>query len=109
MLEQAGIRSPAQVYERGDRLVCLSGPYGDELGQLEAFLLENFYRHPNLLEQGENAQRWLRQLFEALCRDKTKMPGYYQQLSENQGLERTVTDYIAGMTDAYCRKMLEKI
>jgi dGTPase len=36
------------------------------------------------------------------------MPGYFQRFIPQQGLQRTVCDYIAGMTDRFCLKMLEE-
>jgi dGTP triphosphohydrolase len=36
------------------------------------------------------------------------MPVHYQKLAGQEGLERTVIDYIAGMTDGFCRKTVEK-
>ena len=37
------------------------------------------------------------------------MPGYFQRFIPQQGLQRAVCDYIAGMTDRFCLKMLEEI
>jgi dGTPase len=36
------------------------------------------------------------------------MPGYFQKLADEEGLQRTVCDYIAGMTDRYCLNLLER-
>jgi dGTP triphosphohydrolase len=36
------------------------------------------------------------------------MPEYFRQLAEKNGLPRTICDYIAGMTDRFCLKMLEQ-
>jgi dGTP triphosphohydrolase len=37
------------------------------------------------------------------------MPGYFQRFIPEQGLQRPVADYIAGMTDRFCLKMLDEI
>ena len=85
----------------------LSKKNNSRLEQLEKFLLENFYSHKTLIQTTDKIRQWLGTLFEKLCKEQGLMPDYYQQLVANQGLERTVCDYIAGMTDRYCLKMLE--
>ena len=35
--------------------------------------------------------------------------GYFQRFIPQQGLQRAVCDYIAGMTDRFAYKMLEEI
>jgi dGTPase len=37
------------------------------------------------------------------------MPRYFQRFIEKQGLQRAVCDYIAGMTDRFCLKILNEI
>jgi len=49
------------------------------------------------------------QLFERLCRNPDLMPGYFQRFIPEEDLQRTVTDYIAGMTDRFCLKILNEI
>jgi dGTPase len=44
-----------------------------------------------------------------VCKEQGLMPDYYQQLACKEGLERTVCDYIAGMTDRYCLKLLGEV
>jgi dGTPase len=51
-------------------------------------------------------QGWLAELFERLCRRPDLMPGYFQRFIPQHGLQRAVCDYIAGMTDRYCLKLL---
>jgi dGTPase len=37
------------------------------------------------------------------------MPGYFQRFIPEQGLQRAVCDYIAGMTDGFALKTLKEI
>jgi len=37
------------------------------------------------------------------------LPGYFQSFIPKHGLERTVCDYIAGMTDRFAANLLEKL
>lgn len=64
--------------------------------------MEQMYLHPDLQTSAEQAGHWLRTLFTSLCRRPDAMPRYYRGLIDTEGLERTVCDYIAGMTDRFC-------
>jgi dGTPase len=103
----AGIETIEDVYGNSENLIVLSQENNSKLEQLEKFLLENFYSHKSLLQTSGKIRQWLGALFGKLCKEQGLMPDYYQQLAAKQGLERTVCDYIAGMTDRYCLKMLE--
>jgi len=108
-LAEANITTVADVYSRSENLIVLSPESDAELAELEKFLLQNFYLHPRLAEAANKAAEWLGRLFETLCQKPQLMPGYFQRFIENHGLQRTVCDYIAGMTDRFCLKMLEEI
>ena len=69
--------------------------------ELEAFLMENVYRHPQVMCIRENAQNVLRELFERLKIDKDLLPKNYQRRAKEMGINRTICDYLAGMTDRF--------
>ncbi len=102
----ASIKTVDDVYAISENLIVLSGKSEAELLELEKFLLENFYQHKSLIQTSGKVREWLEQLFEKICRKPHLMPGYFQRLAAAEGLQRTVCDYIAGMTDRYCLKML---
>jgi len=98
-----------QAAEYPTPLVRLSTAADTALRQLEAFLMEAMYLHPQLQPSAQKAKEWLQRLFETLLKSPQKMPGYYQRMIETEGLHRTVCDYIAGMTDRFCAAMVEKM
>ncbi|MFZ0033696.1 MAG: deoxyguanosinetriphosphate triphosphohydrolase [Sedimentisphaerales bacterium] len=98
-----------QVYRRSENLVVLSTENNTRLLAMEKFLLQNFYRHKSLTQTAKQVENWLEQLFDKFCNKQELMPGYFQQFINQEGLQRTVCDYIAGMTDRFCLKMLKKI
>jgi len=104
---EANIKTVEQVYGRADNLIVLSSRAETNLVEFENFLLENVYRHSSLQQVHKKVRLWLEQLFEKFCRKSELMPAYFRQLMDRQGLQRTVCDYIAGMTDRFCLKMLE--
>jgi len=67
------------------------------------------YMHPELIKTSEQTETWLRDLFKKLCGKPELMPQHYQQLISADGIERTVCDYIAGMTDRFCTSILREI
>ncbi|MHC4184795.1 MAG: hypothetical protein ACYSR4_02535, partial [Planctomycetota bacterium] len=105
-LAQANVKTAEQVCARKENLIVLSGESEAGLLELEKFLLENFYQHELLLKAAASAKQWLERLFERLCQQPELMPGYFRRLAEEEGLHRTVCDYIAGMTDRFCLKLL---
>ena len=106
-IERANIKTVEQVYRCGEELIVLSGENDAKLSKLENFLFENFYMHATLRQTAKQVEKWLGELFEKLCEKPELMPGYFQRFIDAEGLQRTVVDYIAGMTDGFCLKMLK--
>lgn len=109
ILTQANPTKIEEIYAADMNLIVLPPESDAELAELEKFLLQNFYLHETLLQTAEKVKGWLQQLFDRLCKEPELMPGYFQSFIPQHGLQRTVCDYIAGMTDRFCIKMLEKI
>ncbi len=108
-IAKANIKTVEDVYAKSENMISLSAQSEAKLAELEKFLSANFYRHKSLLQTSDKVKEWLGQLFERLCQQPNLMPGYFRRLAEKEGLERTVCDYIAGMTDRFCLKTLEEI
>ena len=108
-LKNANIHDLSGVYNSQENFIILSENSIKELCELEEFLLHNFYLHQSLIQTTDKVQSWVTRLFNKLCRMPELMPGYFRQFISQYGLERTVCDYIAGMTDRYCLKMLNEI
>jgi dGTPase len=105
-IAEAGIQTAYDACNRAENLVALSPENDRLLADLEQFLHANFYRHERLLEAAQRTRGWLTELFEQLCRDPHRMPSYFRDFIPEYGLHRVVCDYIAGMTDRYCLKLL---
>ncbi len=80
---------------------------GDEVRRLkqdlEQFLHGRVYRHYRVLRMAAKGQRMLRQLFNEFCRMPEQLPDRYRRRIPTHGKERTVCDYLAGMTDRYAQ------
>ncbi len=105
-ITEAGVRTAQEVCDRADNLIALSPQYDRWLADLEQFLLANLYHHERLLEAAAKVRHWLPELFGQFCREPDRMPSYFRGFIPDYGLPRAVCDYIAGMTDRYCLKLL---
>lgn len=103
-LAAAGVQTLSDVLIHPTALIDLSPPSHAHLEQLEAFLMQQMYLHPDLRETAQKVEQWLTALWNDLRRHPEKMPHYFQDLAQTQGRDRIVGDYIAGMTDRYCLK-----
>jgi dGTPase len=108
-IAEANIKTVEDVYAQSENLITLSTDSEAKLTELEEFLFKNFYQHKSLLQTSDKVKDWLGQLLERLCQTPALMPGHFQRLAEKEGLKRTVCDYIAGMTDRFCLKMLKDV
>jgi len=108
-IKQAAVGSVEDVYNLKENLVVISPDEEEKLKELERFLFEDLYRNKEVTTGTEKLQAGLERLFEGLVGKPEIMPGYYQRLAEKEGLHRTVCDYIAGMTDRFCLKMIDEI
>ncbi len=81
--------------------VCLSPRVDQALKDLRAFMFERVYGNPVAKGEENKAKEMLSRLFEYYVRHPEKLPEDFQPQMSFDGLERTVCDYIAGMTDNY--------
>ena len=69
--------------------------------ELKDFLYNNLYRHPRVLRMQVKAERIIGDLYKAYRSEPSILPHNVQGEIEIRGLERTICDYVAGMTDRY--------
>jgi dGTPase len=112
MIEDAVVQTDARLREQGvqdiedvraapDKLVSNSPGLRSELAELKQFLYRNFYFHFRLIRMTRKADHILASVFGAYLDAPDMLPGEVRQAVEERGLVRSVTDYLAGMTDRY--------
>lgn len=69
--------------------------------KLKDFLYNQLYRHPRVIRMQVKAERIISNLYDAYLAEPSVLPHHIQSMVEQRGLERTICDYIAGMTDRY--------
>jgi dGTPase len=75
--------------------------------ELESFLYDNVYRHPQLVDVRSQAQMRLDTMFAGYVKKPELLPSGFQMRSTDVGLARACGEYIAGMTDRYCNDQYE--
>ena len=81
--------------------IVLSPPVEKALKDLRSFMFERVYRNPIAKGQESKAKDMLKQMFAFYISHPEALPEDFQPQMSFDGLERTVCDYIAGMTDKY--------
>ncbi|HZU38810.1 MAG TPA: deoxyguanosinetriphosphate triphosphohydrolase [Gemmataceae bacterium] len=103
-LRQQRIQTVAEV-RRAPELLVGPGPEVRALKtELEAFLHRRVYQHYRVQRMAAKGRRFLKQIFEEFCRSPHQLRDRYAERAIQAGqLERTVCDYLAGMTDRYAQ------
>ena len=96
-----GAISLAEIRNAPRRLAALSPQLEAERMAAKAFLYASLYNSPGQEQEHARAEEVVMQLFAALMAEPSMMPEDHQAQIPTEGLARTVTDYIAGMTDSY--------
>ena len=81
--------------------VMLSPRVEKALKDLRSFMFENVYRNPIAKGEESKAKNMLSRMFEYYMAHPEAIPEDFHPQLSFEGLERTVCDYIAGMTDNY--------
>ena len=81
----------------------------DAMGELRAFMFEFVYRNPVAKGEESKAKDMLKRLFEYYIAHPEALPEDFQPQLSFDGMERTVCDYIAGMTDNYAVEKFREI
>ena len=85
---------------------------------LKSFLLQNLYRHPQVMQMTGNAKQVVADLFAIyVAKPQEMQPGFSAQVAavpqcaaqQASRVERIVTDYIAGMTDRFASREHERL
>jgi dGTPase len=99
----------ADDVRRSPPLVLPGAELAQQKMELEQFLHQRVYRHPDLLALREKAQHRLRALFVCYVARQEFLPPAFRQRVAQSGIERTVGDYLAGMTDRFAVQEFERL
>ena len=100
-LRESGVRSVDELQRLPYNVVGFSEDNRRRNRELKDFLYNNLYRHYRVMRMAVKAEQIIKALFDAYCSEPMILPKHIQDMISEHGLERTVCDYIAGMTDRF--------
>ena len=77
--------------------------------ELKDFLYKNMYNHYRVVRMAVKAERVITDLFNAYKSEPAMLPESAHKSIDKRGLERTICDYIAGMTDRFAIEEHQKL
>ncbi len=107
-LERFGIQRAAEV-RQAETIVRVSEELRQLKGELEKFLFDRVYRHPRVQRMRSRAKEMLQEMFSMYVRQSELLPPRFRARLGSAGAERTVVDYLAGMTDRFARREYRRL
>jgi dGTPase len=108
-IRDSGVRSVEELQRLPYNVIGNSEEMHHRNRQLKDFLYSNLYRHYRVVRMAVKAERIITELFNAYLSEPTILPKHVQTTIQEHGLERTICDYIAGMTDRFAIEEYEKL
>jgi len=108
-LKESKAKSPLDLQKLKHNVIGYSEEMQRRNRELKDFLYKNLYRHFRVVRMQVKAERLITDIFNAYRAEPTMLPESVQALINIRGLERTVCDYIAGMTDRYAIEEHQKL
>ena len=109
-----GIITESEKSEKtGANNIEMRGDILDAMEKLRDFLFENVYGNSAAKSEEKKAEFMLEQMYNYFVKNYNLLLPEYESILNNEGTERAVCDYIAGMTDRhsiseYCRIFVPK-
>ena len=100
-IEGSGVATTDDVRRQGGALVAFSAQVAERNARLKGYLHLQLYRHQRIERMKDKARRILLALFERYRDNPRLLPEETRRRGGEESLERTIADYIAGMTDRY--------
>jgi dGTPase len=108
-LRESAVRSVEELQRLPYNVIGYSEDNQRRNRQLKDFLYNNLYRHYRVVRMAVKAERIISDLFSAYQAEPNILPHPVQALVEERGLQRTICDYIAGMTDRFAIEEYHKL
>jgi len=94
----------------GEGRVAISAEVEEAMVELRGYLFETVYLHEKIIRNSNKAKKIMQELYEYFCSHPEELRSRYTHPSvESQPIERSVCDFIAGMTDSYALAMYKEI
>jgi dGTPase len=108
-LRESGVRTVEDLQRLPYNVISFSEDMHRRNRELKNFLYDNLYRHYRVVRMAVKAEYIITELFKAYLSDPEILPAHVQHRISEHGLERTLCDYIAGMTDRFAIEEYQKL
>jgi dGTPase len=108
-LRESGVRSVEELQSLPYNVIGFSEENHRRNRELKDFLYKNLYRHYRVVRMAVKAERIVTDLFNAYLSEPEMLPPHVQNWIDDRSLERTICDYIAGMTDRFAVEEHQKL
>ena len=108
-IKESGTQSPADIQKLSYNVIGFSEEMRRRNRELKDFLYNKMYRNYRVVRMQVKAERIVEEIFNAYRTEPATLPGQFQAFIHQRGLERTICDYIAGMTDRYAIEEHQKL
>jgi dGTPase len=108
-ISQANPKDADDVRKQPVKLIDYSDILRKANHALRKFLYANVYYHPRVAKVNQRACEMLKKVFESYVTDPGQLGEVATRRLEQEGLHRTVCDYVAGMTDRYLMEEYARI
>lgn len=108
-LRQHNVQSVLELQKLPYNVVSFSEDMRRRNRELKDFLYKNLYRHYRVVRMAVKAERIITELFNSYLKEPNILPYHVQVSIPERGLERTISDYMAGMTDRYAIDEYQKL
>ncbi len=108
-LRDSNVKSVEELQRLPYNVISFSEDMHRRNRQIKDFLYAKMYRNYRVVRMQVKAEQIINDLFDAYRSEPTILPGHVQEQVNEYGLERTICDYIAGMTDRFAIEEHEKL
>lgn len=108
-IEKSGVKTSLKLQSLPYNVVGFDEPMQKRNRVLKDFLFKNMYRNYRVVRMQQKAERVLTELFNAYNREPAMLPNQFQAQIMDKGKERSICDYLAGMTDRFAVEEYQRL
>lgn len=108
-LKASKVKSALDIQKLKHNVIGYSEDMQRRNREVKDFLYKKLYRNYRVVRMSVKAEKLISDMFNAFRTEPAMLPDHVQFFIEKRGLERTICDYIAGMTDRYAIEEHQKL
>jgi dGTPase len=89
------------IASSSDGVIRMSPGMDEAVDTFHRFMYKDVYENPKAKSEEEKVPAILEGIFKHYIKNPGKLPDEYKMIAQEDGIERSVCDYISGMTDKY--------